>query len=109
MWWLGPSAYTLLAEFFHRFSRCRASNDHRPTLIRVLQRLDSLCNITDMHACLECDNDCFNTQRDEIERAAAATHGGSRQGSCTEAQDAVVVRIWVLKLQIFMAVGWFSF
>lgn len=51
-----------------------------------------------MHANLECDNDCFNTQRDEIERVAAATHGSSRQSSCTDAQDAVVVRIWVLKL-----------
>lgn len=104
-----PSAYTLFAELFHNSSRCRASNDHRPALISVLQGLDSLCNITDMHARLESDNNCFNTQRDEIQCIAAATHGGSRQGSCTDAQDAVVVGIWVLKLSIFMAVGLFSF
>ncbi len=62
-----------------------------------------------MDARLECDNDCFDTQRDEIERVAAATHGGSRQCPRTKTQDVVVVSIWVLELQTLIAVGLFSF
>lgn len=88
----------MFAEVFHDSSCCRASNNNRPAFIGSLQRLDSLCNIADMHARPECDNDCLNTQRDKIERITAATHGSSGQRSCTKAENAVIIWIWILKV-----------